>query len=306
MKNMSRKLHFRFKKSPVVALLCAVSVLASSLFLVGATSSAQEASEIAERDRRVAEQENKLNAERCRLNVDTAAVLGGCPDFDESSPSPAPNLPSAGDIATRDMLLAQQEALLNAYRTMQASDTSEGANREIDLATGNAMQFVFGPRLGRWLFQEVSPAFNDASMVFRYSVLAYAASFDAVAPYHETAVGIYSRVGRRPASESENNLLPNTAISYAVYRLMLKFAAHRADEWRAILTDYDLDPDDSTGLDWPCDSSDRTDATAAAIGNLAAKCTMDARRNDGFNPFGDVNGLPLQDPTGYTPLNTPF
>ncbi len=306
---------------PVLALLCAVSVLASGLFLAGATSAAQDADDIAERDRRIAEQENKLNAERCRLSVDIVAVSGDCPDFDQVLPGSPPDQPTASHLADRDQLIAAQESLLSAYLMMMGmsgtdsgdsddsmpeAQTGAGANREIDLATGNAMDGVLGPRLGRWLFQEVSPAFNDASMVFRYTALAYSASFDAVAPYHDTAVGIYSRIERRPDSESADNLLPNTAVLYAVYRLMLEWAPHRAEEWRAMLTDYDLDPDDDTGLDWPCDSSGRTDATAAAIGNLAARCTLDARRNDGFNQFGDINGMPLRDTTGYNPVNSPF
>lgn len=184
--------------------------------------------------------------------------------------------------------------------------TREGPNGEFDLVNGNAMHGILIPRLGPWASSEVSPALNDASVVFRYTVQMYSAAFDAVAPYDETAVGIYSRIGRRPASESTDNLLPNTAVMHALYRLMLDFAPHRTEEWRAMLADHGLDPDDESGLDWPCDSGARTDATAAAIGNLAARCTLDARRNDGFNQFGDVNGVEWTDTTGYVPFNTPY
>ena len=183
--------------------------------------------------------------------------------------------------------------------------TLEGPDHDFDLVNGNAMHGVVIPRLGPWASTEVSPALNDASIVFRYTVQMYSAAFDAVAPYDETAVGIYSRIARRPASESDDNLLPNTAAMHAIYRLMLGFAPHRSAEWRAMLTDYGLDPDDDSGLDWDCDSSDRTDATAAEIGNLAARCTLDARRFDGFNQFGDVNGVDWLDTTGYVPTNPP-
>ena len=181
----------------------------------------------------------------------------------------------------------------------------EGPDHDFDLVNGNAMHGVVIPRLGPWASTEVSPALNDASIVFRYTVQMYSAAFDAVAPYDETAVGIYSRIARRPASESDDNLLPNTAAMHAIYRLMLDFAPHRSAEWRAMLTDYGLDPDDDSGLDWDCDSSDRTDATAAEIGNLAARCTLDARRSDGFNQFGDINGVDWLDTTGYVPTNPP-
>ena len=167
------------------------------------------------------------------------------------------------------------------------------------------MHGIVIPRLGPWASTDVSPALNDASIVFRYTVQMYSAAFDAVAPYDETSVGMYSRVARRPASESDDNLLPNTAVMHAIYRLMLGFAPHRTDEWRAMLTDHGLDPDDDSGLDWPCDSSGRTDATAAAIGNLAARCTLDGRRYDGFNQFGDINGVDWLDTTGYVPTNPP-
>ncbi|MDE0216168.1 MAG: hypothetical protein OXN79_06265 [bacterium] len=324
---ISRGLHFGVRKKTGFVVFCALAVLASGLVGGGAPLAAQTAEDVADRDSRIAEQENQLNTFRCQFGVDTGAVPGGCSDPEHIEPGPAPDQPTAADIAERDQLLAEQERLLNAYSMMEAPEADsgdsgdsedsmpedeseaqagEGSNGGFDLVTGNAVDGIVGPRLAPFLIQEVSPALNDASMVFRYSVLLYSASFDAVAPYHDTAVGIYTRIGRRPASESENNLLPNTAILHTAYRLMLEFAPHRTDEWRAMLTDYGLDPDDETGLDWPCDSSDRTDASAAAIGNLAARCTLDARRNDGFNQFGDVNGAPLRDTTGYVPFNSPY
>ncbi len=298
------------RTKPALALLCAVAVLASGLFLAGATSSAQDAEDIAERDRQVAEQENRLNAERCRLGVDVAIVPGGCPDPDSVRPSSPPDEPTAEDVAKRDRLLAEQERLLDAYRmtegqAMEESGTPGGRFEAFDMRTGNSMQEVIIPATAPAIATEISPGFNDASVVFRYTMLLYASAFDAVAPYDETAVGIYSRIARRPASESEDNLWSNTAVMYTTYRVWLETFPHRAAEWRAVMTDIGLDPDDDTGLDWPCDSNDRTDATAAAIGNLAARCVLDARRNDGFNHFGDINGVEWLDTTGYVPTNSP-
>ncbi|MXW41882.1 MAG: hypothetical protein F4X48_06620 [Acidimicrobiia bacterium] len=324
--NLKAGLHI-WNRKPWLAGIVAVSVLTAGLTLAGSPLSAQTAADVAERDQLIAQQENLLHTYRCKLDVDTDAVPGGCPDFTRAVPGTAPEEPTAADIAERDQLIAQQESLLNIYRALEQASTEdaeevdeaettadsdtirlsrETVRGEFDLVNGNAMHGILIPRLGPWASSEVSPALNDASVVFRYTVQMYSAAFDAVAPYDETAVGIYSRIGRRPASESQDNLLPNTAIMYALYRLMLDFAPHRTEEWRSILTDYNLDPDDNTGLDWPCDSSDRVDATAAAIGNLAARCTLDARRNDGFNQFGDITGIAWSDTTGYKPTNTPF
>ncbi len=49
---------------------------------------------------------------------------------------------------------------------------------------------------------EVSPGANDASLVLRILTLVNNASFDAIAPYHPTAAGGYSRIDRRPPHES--------------------------------------------------------------------------------------------------------
>lgn len=246
-----------------------------------------------------------LSAVVCVLAVLAAACS------DDSDDSGSPEAPQAESAA---MAAEEPESGSDSSDTpdqeVPAAEpgvlTREGPNGEFDLVNGNAMHGILIPRLGPWASSEVSPALNDASVVFRYTVQMYSAAFDAVAPYDETAVGIYSRIARRPASESDDNLLPNTAVMHAIYRLMLDFAPHRTDEWRAMLTDHGLDPDDDLGLDWPCDSGDRTDATAAAIGNLAARCTLDARRHDGFNQFGDINGVEWRDTTGYVPVNSPY
>ena len=181
----------------------------------------------------------------------------------------------------------------------------EDPYHEFDMNTGNAMYGVVLPHVAGWLRQDVSPNVNDAPFIFRYGVLLTNAAFDAVAPYHPTAVGVYSRMEHRPASESADNLLPNTAIMYSTYRSMLEFAPDRADEWRYMMTIHQLDPDDDSGLDLDCGRQHDLDSPAA-IGNLAAKCVLDARRNDGFNHFGDETpGTPFGDSTGYRPFNPP-
>ena len=180
----------------------------------------------------------------------------------------------------------------------------EDNGHSIDLVKDNALAGVVIPRITDYLKEEVSPALNDAPVIFHYLTLLYNAAFDAVAPYHSTAVGVYSRIEHRPASESETNLLPNTAVMHAAYRMMLEFAPHRADEWRDMMTSYGLDPDNSSGLDLDC-SQTHVLSSPAAIGNHAAKCVHDARHNDGFNHFGTQTIPPFGDTTGYQPVNTP-
>ncbi len=181
----------------------------------------------------------------------------------------------------------------------------ESRDHEFDLTEGNAMHGVVIPHVAGWLRTEVSPRVNDASLVFRYVALLLNAAFDAVAPYDETAVGLYSRLGRRPAEESLNNLKPNAAVMFSIYRSMLAFAPHLEESWRSMMELHGFDPDDDSGLDLPCVTDQAVEP--AAIGNLAAKCMLDARRNDGMNHFGDeTGGMPFFDTTGYAPVNTAY
>jgi len=106
----------------VGSLLAAAPVAAQTAD--GQTAGGQTAGgQVAERDSLIAAQENLLNAYRCRFNVDTAAVSGGCPDPDQVQPGAAPQNPSQQDIDARDSLIAAQEALLNTYRCQHNIDT---------------------------------------------------------------------------------------------------------------------------------------------------------------------------------------
>ena len=173
-----------------------------------------------------------------------------------------------------------------------------------DMANGNAVFGLIIPNLGTWIHQEVSPHFADPALSFRYVTLILNAGYDATAPYHETAVGVYSRVENRPASESEDSTNINIASVYAVYRLALEFDPDRTPQWRAMLTNNGLDPDDSTGLNLDCSQTHSLDSPIA-IGNLAGKCVLEGRWSDGFNHFGDETpGQPFRDTTGYEPVNS--
>ena len=171
----------------------------------------------------------------------------------------------------------------------------EGVKRPFNMRNDNAMRDVALPYIVSWLRADVSPGLNDASILFRYFTILFNAAFDAAAPYHDTAVGVYSRLGRRPASQSSSNYYPNIAVMYAVYHSMLEMAPHRTEQWRQMMRSVNLNPDNIT----------ENLASAAGIGHVAARNVLDARRHDGFNHFGDETpGFPFMDTTGFVPVNT--
>lgn len=66
-----------------------------------------------------------------------------------------------------------------------------------DLDTGNAAFEIVVPLTIEITFQDVSANAGDASLVLRSATLLTNAWFDAVAPFHPTAVGVYSRFSTR-------------------------------------------------------------------------------------------------------------
>lgn len=180
----------------------------------------------------------------------------------------------------------------------------ESRDHEFDMVNGNALQGVFIPHLAPFIKQEVAPKLNDPSLLFRHVTLLLNGAFDAVAPYHETAVGVNSRIEHRPPSEYETNENPNTAVMYASYRMMLEYAPNYTDDWRFMMTVHGFDPDDESGLDLDCGTPQQV-SSPVAIGNFAAKCVLDAHRHDGFNQFGlETDGVAFGDTTGYVSANT--
>ena len=104
------------------------SVLASTSASAQTLSDSQPTLEdIAVRDSLIASQESLLNTYRCRFNIDTHAVPGGCtggqPASGRTPPGKFEGSPSRQDIAVRDSLIASQESLLNTYRCRFNIDT---------------------------------------------------------------------------------------------------------------------------------------------------------------------------------------
>ncbi len=170
-----------------------------------------------------------------------------------------------------------------------------------NLDTGDAPLEIIIPAVAPVIFSDVSPSGADATLVLRVTTLITNAWFDASAPYHATAQGVYSRLGRRPATESLTNRNINIAALYATYRVLNSLLPRRNPEWRAMLVSAGLDPNDA---------SENT-STAVGIGNLAGKAVAANRERDGMNQMGDEGGRkynrqPYADYTGYEPVNTAY
>lgn len=174
------------------------------------------------------------------------------------------------------------------------------ADEHHDLSSGNAAIEVVIPFAIPAIF-EVSPTAADATLVLRATTMITNSWFDAVAPYHPTAVGVYSNLGRRPLSESEDNLNLNIALLYSSYHALNSLFPHRSEDWRAML--------DSVGLDPENQSTDLT--SPEGIGNSAGTALVAARENDGMNQLGNegdktYHRAPYADYTGYAPVNTAY
>ncbi|TGB13393.1 hypothetical protein E2651_09625 [Streptomyces sp. MZ04] len=140
----------------------------------------------------------------------------------------------------------------------------------------------------------------DATVLVYLTHLTMTAWFDALAPYHPTAVGVHSRIKRRPSSEAATNKNKNIAALYAGYQVMKATFTDQVPGYVKLFTSLGLDPEDT--------SEDPT--TAVGIGNIAGKAVVKARKRDGMNFAGDegrkYNGQPYEDYTGYVPVNTAY
>jgi hypothetical protein len=181
-----------------------------------------------------------------------------------------------------------------------AAQPAEAPQIDFDFDTDNALDIDQGDEnVGR------SPATAflnpmDETMWAWVKHLSAIAWFDAVAPYHPTAVGVYTRIGRRPASESATNRNMNVALLFASYQVIKAAVPEQAPGLAQLLTLLGLNPADN--------SVDPT--SPVGIGNLAGKGVVAARARDGMNLLGEVgrryNPRPFADYTGYRPVNTAF
>jgi len=191
--------------------------------------------------------------------------------------------------------------VLLALSCLLAAPLAQATDPEpYDLANGNAAVEIVIAAVAPAILADVSANAGDAPLVLRITTMVTNSWFDATAPYHPTAVGVYSRLGRRPAEESETNEAMNIALLYASRKVMDSLLPARAEDWRGMLITAGLDPDD--------DSEDVT--TPVGIGNVAGRSIVEGRVHDGMNQLGTDGGrlynpTPYADTTGYRPVNTP-
>ena len=158
------------------------------------------------------------------------------------------------------------------------------------LETVDPLSDIILPRLYPVIAMDVSPSLGDATLINRMNLVVSMGMVDAAAPYHETAVGMYTRIPRRPESERTDRNI-NTAMLHAAFQTLMGLLPDREPVWRDMLVDYGLNPDDS---------STDTDS-AVGIGNVAGAGALAGRLYDGMNQTGDY-----QDTTGYVPVNSAF
>lgn len=189
--------------------------------------------------------------------------------------------------------------LLGVFAAPTAATPGAGATQSFDFDNGNVLIEVVYPAI-RPHRPEISPTGADATTIIDLSMLLQISWFDAIAPYHPTAVGILSDLGRRPRSEATDRNR-NTALLYASYRVLNKQLPKASADWRAMLTAVGADPDDAQ----------ENTRTAIGLGNLAARRVIEGRANDGMNRYGTAGGRkynqrPYADYTGYQPVNTAY
>jgi hypothetical protein len=217
--------------------------------------------------------------------------------------------PASGLVPSRRLLLfgglgvASTAALgLGHTGTAHAEKREDDPVLDFDLDTDNYLKFL-GPTddtAGESINQDVFGAMDITTFLWVNRITAIAA-FDAVAPYHETAVGIYTKIKRRPSSESATNRNMNIAGLYAGWRVWQGVFGETRPAVRQFMTALGLDPDDQ--------SEDTT--SPVGIGNVVGKAAWNAHKRDGMNFLGDEGGRrynprPWADYTGYVPVNTPY
>jgi vanadium-dependent haloperoxidase-like protein/uncharacterized protein DUF6851 len=170
---------------------------------------------------------------------------------------------------------------------------------QFDLDTGNFLRDLIRASADT-SGEEQAMSSADSSIIIHLTHTLQTAWFDALAPYHPTAVGVHARIGRRPAGESATNRNKNIAGLHATLQLMKAFYPERMFVIQKLWSMLGLDADD--------ESEDPT--SPVGIGNMAGKAAVRARSRDGMNLLGDegraYNEQPYGDYTGYQPVNSTY
>ena len=119
-----------------------------------------------------------------------------------------------------------------------AAESAEPAPLDFDIETDNFIEWaqpsddMAGKSPNGDLFGPM-----DVTVFLWINRLTALAVFDALAPYHETAVGIYTRIPRRPSGESATNRNLNTAAIHATYQIWKRVLPSKMDGTQALAFD---------------------------------------------------------------------
>jgi len=178
----------------------------------------------------------------------------------------------------------------NVFRAQQKSQTNEPTGTE-------NVAYKWGKMALDATASDTERFKPRPTITSRYLGLIFVSIFDAWSRYDEQALPVYlENVDRRPPKE-QNLKNKEIAISYAAFGAMKEYYYSDTEMFREFMVELGLDPDNI--------SLDPT--TPAGIGNLAAKAVIEARKNDGSNQYGEVegsNGEPYFDYTSYDPVNS--
>jgi len=178
--------------------------------------------------------------------------------------------------------------LLAGSVSAQRAPGSEGATFRI--AGANPLPDIVLPRLIPIIAADVSLTLGDATLINRINFVLALGMVDAAAPYHPSAVGVYTRLERQPETQHTTRNI-NIAMMHAAYHVLSGMLPERQAVWREMMTDNGLDPEDDG----------RDVNSPEGIGNAAGKGALAGRLFDGMNQTGDY-----ADTTGYAPVNSAY
>ncbi|WBB62403.1 vanadium-dependent haloperoxidase [Streptomyces sp. WMMC500] len=182
--------------------------------------------------------------------------------------------------------------------TLTSAVPASSQDDGFDIDRDNVLMEVVYPKFQRVSRDESSG--RAVSLTVDHAMLIEMPWFDAIAPYHPTAKGIFSDIPRRPESEHTTRN-QNIAVTYAAFTSLNALLPEYKDRWIEMMEAAGLDPN-ATAED---------PATPSGIGILAAKTAMAARQDDGSNRDGGMGGRkyhkkPYADYTGYRPVNSVY
>ncbi|MEH6779215.1 vanadium-dependent haloperoxidase [Maribacter arcticus] len=131
----------------------------------------------------------------------------------------------------------------------------------------------------------------------RYLALIFVSVFDTWSRYDLKAIPVYLSGVERQELNEQNLKNKEIAISYAAFRTMNEYYFSDKELFANFMKQLGLDPTNET-LD---------PNTPEGIGNLAAKATIEARKGDSSNHYGEEegsNGEPYFNYVGYEPINS--